>query len=251
KKLWDYINTKSTYKVNFDSEKLIKDSILKINKELNVIQIIAEIKEGMTKDNLEQNDISNKKLFSNEEFTTENLENVIDDNIKYDLIGKLVTDTNLTRNTIIKILSGINEDKFNEFKRNPEDFMMKVADKINEVKAEIIYENLEYEKTSEKIPISIFEDDLGSSDLYPELMKKYIYDYLESDSKTEIEFGKSIDSFDKVMVFSKMPRKKYDIKTPVGSFSPDWLIVFDKDKVQYAYFVVETKGSNSKMQLRK
>ncbi|MCA9460467.1 MAG: hypothetical protein KC550_08020, partial [Nanoarchaeota archaeon] len=77
------------------------------------------------------------------------------------------------------------------------------------------------------------------------------YDYLDSDSKTEIEFGKSIDSFDKEIVFSKVPRKKYEIKTPVGYFRLDWLIVFDKDKVQFAYFVVEIKGSNSKMQLRK
>ena len=46
-----------------------------------------------------------------------------------------------------------------------------------------------------------------------------------------------------VIVFSKLPKNHYVIYTPIGRFSPDWMIVFNKDKVKYAYFIAETKGS--------
>jgi len=36
----------------------------------------------------------------------------------------------------------------------------------------------------------------------------------------------------------------------VANYSPDWAIVFDKDKVRHIYFVAETKGSDSDMDIR-
>jgi len=52
-----------------------------------------------------------------------------------------------------------------------------------------------------------------------------------------------------IVVYAKLPRS-FSIPTPVGNFSPDWAIVFDKEKVRHIYFVVETKGSDSDQDLR-
>jgi len=52
-----------------------------------------------------------------------------------------------------------------------------------------------------------------------------------------------------VVVYAKLPKNFY-ITTPVGRYSPDWAIVFDKEKVRYIYFIAETKGSDSSTELR-
>lgn len=49
---------------------------------------------------------------------------------------------------------------------------------------------------------------------------------------------------------SKLPKEGYKIPTPIGEFSPDWMIVFNKDKVTHIYFVAETKGKTGSMDLR-
>ncbi|CAN5439371.1 hypothetical protein BH09BAC3_BH09BAC3_36060 [soil metagenome] len=82
-----------------------------------------------------------------------------------------------------------------------------------------------------------------------ELLKKHIYDYLTSDSKIESDFAKALENSVEVVVYAKLPKSFY-ISTPIANYSPDWAIVFDKDKVRHIYFVAETKGSDSDMDLR-
>ena len=52
-----------------------------------------------------------------------------------------------------------------------------------------------------------------------------------------------------VVVYAKLPKSFY-ISTPIANYSPDWAIVFNKDKIRHIYFVAETKGSESDMELR-
>ena len=53
-----------------------------------------------------------------------------------------------------------------------------------------------------------------------------------------------------MLIFAKLPRK-LKIPTPVGSYAPDWAIVFnDGCGVRHVFFVAETKGSLDKMELR-
>ena len=66
-------------------------------------------------------------------------------NVKYDLIGKLVGETGLTRKAIIAILQGIQPHVFNQFKDNPEEFILKAASLINDQKATAIIEHIAYD----------------------------------------------------------------------------------------------------------
>ena len=82
-----------------------------------------------------------------------------------------------------------------------------------------------------------------------EILKKHIYDYLVSDSKVEREFASALEASEEVTVYAKLPKGFY-ITTPVAKYSPDWAIVFDKDKVRQIYFVAETKGTDDTNNLR-
>jgi type III restriction enzyme len=51
------------------------------------------------------------------------------------------------------------------------------------------------------------------------------------------------------VVYAKLP-KAFFIPTPVGNYNPDWAIAFEEGKVKHIYFIAETKGSLSSLELR-
>ena len=80
--------------------------------------------------------------------------------------------------------------------------------------------------------------------------ERHIYDYVFTDSKNERAFVKDLDSGTEVVVYAKLP-KSFFIPTPVGTYNPDWAITFKEGLVKHVYFIAETKGSLSSMELRK
>lgn len=74
-------------------------------------------------------------------------------------------------------------------------------------------------------------------------------DYVITDSKVERDFVTELDTSTEVVVYAKLPRGFF-IPTPVGDYNPDWAIAFQEGKVKHVYFVAETKGSLSSMQLK-
>jgi type III restriction enzyme len=167
----------------------------------------------------------------------------------YDIVGEIENITSLTRRTIVAILQRIQSNKFYLIGKNPEEFIAKAGRIINEAKAELIINNIVYHKVEDEYDAkTVFTNDntvLRSSIN----LKKHIYDYLTSDSNIETEFANALENSTEVVVYAKLPKSFY-ITTPVGRYSPDWAIVFDKEKVRYIYFVVETKGSESSGELR-
>ncbi len=71
--------------------------------------------------------------------------------MKYDLIGKLVGETGLTRKAVVAILTGIEKAVFEQFKFNPEEFIIKAAALINDEKATAIIQHITYNVLSRKI----------------------------------------------------------------------------------------------------
>ena len=78
--------------------------------------------------------------------------------------------------------------------------------------------------------------------------KKHITDYVFSDSKGERQFAHDLDEANEVVVYAKLPRT-FQIPTPVGNYAPDWAIAMTKDGVKHIFFIAETKGSMSSMDL--
>jgi type III restriction enzyme len=123
---------------------------------------------------------------------------------------------------------------------------------INEQKAATLIDNIRYLKTEKTYEDDVFTINRLQGSLEEDVLavKKHIYDYIKTDSKVERKFAQDLELGDnKVVVYAKLPRG-FKIPTPVGNYSPDWAIVFDEQEVKHIYFIAETKGSMSSLQLK-
>lgn len=251
KELWNRINRKAAYSVHFDSTELVDKCIQAIDRELNVKPLQYTVQRGEQTEGLTYEEIQSGDGFKVRETSTEYNVHSIHSAVKYDLIGKVGENTQLTRRTVSKILSGIEKVVFEQFKVNPESFISEATRLIIEQKASCIIEHLEYDSISETHEIDIFTEGQSKQDFSKagNQLQRHIYDYVITDSKTERSFVQELDTSSEVVVYAKLPRG-FSIPTPVGNYNPDWAISFKEGTVKHIYFVAETKGSMSSMELR-
>lgn len=253
-KLWNKINRKAVYQVNFSSEELINKAISAINEHLYVTPLQYTIEVGDQSEKLTEEQLTQGRGFEVRE-TDRQLHNTpIQSSVPYDLIGEIAEDTKLTRKSVCAILQGIAADKFALFKVNPEQFISEVARIINEEKATATIQQLSYDLIDETYDSDIFTQNQVINDFSKvvENLKKHVYDFASTDSKVEKAFIKELDTSNDIEVYAKLPRG-FTIPTPLGSegYNPDWAIAFKEGTVKHVLFVAETKGSMSTMQLKK
>ena len=255
KELWKRINRKTAYIVDFNTEELIKNAVYSLNNKLLVSKIYYKIETGIQTDTIQ----SKEQLLSGKGMVKETRSDdtvivEVNSNVKYDLIGKMTAATGLTRKTIVKILQSIDAHTFNMFKSNPEEFIIKASELINEQKATAIIEHITYK---------MLDDSYNSEEVFTKhpakskgklhddaiISERGLYDFFITDSKVERDFATELDVLDEVAVYVKLPNAFY-ISTPVGKYNPDWAIAFYEGKVKHIYFVAETKGTLSTLQLR-
>ncbi len=247
--LWKRINHKYAYTVNFDSNELVGKAVSAINKELSVTQLSYIVTLGEQKENASLNDIKKGSMMTQTETTTNRLRTNVVSNVKYDLLGKIGSATKLTRKTVAAILSKIDAEKFDMYKMNPEEFIRNVSRLIMEQKATIIVEHISYNQIEGEFDSDIFTQEKHENVDRSFEGKKSIVDYVFTDSEGEMKFVNAIDTAKEVAVYAKLP-KGFHIPTPIGNYSPDWAIAFQEGMVKHIYFVAETKGSMSSMDLR-
>ena len=251
KALWNRINSKSVYVVDFDTDELVRKSIAALDGKLRVSKIYFKVETGAMEQIKSREDLVSGASFVKEESASYGNTIAASSNVKYDLIGKLVDETGLTRKAIIQILKGIQPVVFNQFKDNPEEFIIKAAALINDEKATAIIEHITYDVMDEKYGTEVFTDPTIKGRLGTNAMKakKHLYDHIVYDSTNEKDFATELDINTDVAVYVKLPDGFY-INTPVGHYNPDWAIAFYEGTVKHIYFVAETKGSMRSMQLR-
>lgn len=251
KALWSKINSKSVYVVDFDTDELIKKSIASLDAKLRVSKIYFRVESGAMDNIKSKDELISGASFVKEESASYGVTITANSNVKYDLIGKLVDETGLTRKAVIAILQGIQPHVFDQFKDNPEEFIVKAAALINDEKATAIIEHITYDVLDEHYGMDVFTDPTIKGKLGVNAMKakKHLYDHIVYDSSNERDFATDLDTNTDVAVYVKLPDGFY-ISTPVGHYNPDWAIAFYEGKVKHIYFVAETKGSMSSMQLR-
>lgn len=251
KELWSRINTKSVYVVDFDTEELIHKSITALDSKLRVPKIFFKIESGTMDTIKSKEDLAAGASFVRDASGTYNAKVKASNNVKYDLVGKIVAETGLTRKAVIRILQSIQPSVFNQFKDNPEEFIIKAAGLINDEKATAIVQHITYDVLDEKYDTDIFTDPTikGKLDQNAMKAKKHLYDHIIYDSDNERKFASKLDVCNDVAVYVKLPDGFY-ISTPVGKYNPDWAIAFYKETVKHIYFVAETKGSMDTMELR-
>jgi type III restriction enzyme len=239
--LWKEINHQYVYTVHYNSDELIEKAINHITAKLEVKRL-RYVVTGGTQDAKKVDEFGDKRSETHE------LKSDVVSTVKYDLVGEIARGATLTRKSVVRILQGISQQKFNDFKSNPEEFIRKVINLIKEQKATMIVEHISYNTVAGKYDSDIFT--ISHPDSRRALQSaKHVTDYVVCDSNGERDFIKELDAADEVVVYAKLPRS-FRIPTPVGDYAPDWAIAFDREKVRHIFFIAETKGSLNEMELR-
>ena len=251
KALWNRINRKAAYTVEFETPELVAKCVKALEAELKVSPMQYTVVAGEQADTATYDGIRQGESFKVTESRADLHRASAHSAVKYDLIGRLAGETLLTRATVASVLQGITAAVFNQYRTNPEDFMQKAARLMNEQKATVIVEHIAYDPTGDTHTMDIFTQDKPKEDFSKAVKANHhIYDYVFTDSKNERDFVRELDASAEVVVYVKLPRGFF-IPTPVGNYNPDWAIAFKQGKVKHVYFVAETKGSMSSMDLRK
>jgi type III restriction enzyme len=249
--LWRRINHKAVYQVDFDSFELIEKCVGELNGHLNVAALQYVVQSGQQRALLDVDDLASGAGFTVSSTSTRTETTSASSQVEYDLLGEIAEKTQLTRRTASSILSKISYATFSKYRQNPEQFISEAARLINEQKATVIVEHLTYDTLSERYDSTIFTENQTKQDFSKagQKLRKHIYDYVVTDSKGERAFVTELDTSLEVVVYAKLPRGFF-IPTPVGGYNPDWAIAFQEGMVKHVYFVAETKGSLSSMELR-
>ena len=249
--LWGRINHKAVYQVEFDSAELVAKCIGALDRQLHVMPLQYIVQAGEQSAALEADDLAKGEAFAVSETTTHTETATVSSQVKYDLLGEITEKTQLTRRTASAIMRGVQPGTFKKYRQNPEHFITETARIINEQKATVIVEHLTYDSLTQWHDTAIFTENQTKQDFTKasEKLKKHIYDYVVADSQVERDFVTELDTSTEVVVYAKLPRGFF-IPTPVGDYNPDWAIAFREGTVKHVYFIAETKGSLSSMQLK-
>ena len=253
KALWKRISPKSVYVVDFDTDELVKKSIDALNTKLHVPKVFFKVEEGEMDEIKSRDELKEGNAFSKKKSSTYDSGRRIRTNnsVKYDLVGKIVSETGLTRRAVVDILVGIDKTVFDQFAYNPEEFIIKASGLINDEKATAIVQHIAYNMLDERYSTDIFTEPTikGRLDVNAMKAQRHLYDHILYDSTNERNFAEDLDTNMSVAVYVKLPDSFY-IATPVGRYNPDWAIAFYEGTVKHIYFVAETKGSLRSMELR-
>ena len=224
KALWKRISPKSVYVVDFDTDELVKKAIASLNQNLHVPKIFFKVETGAMDEIKSKDSLLDGSAFSKSKSSTYDSRKQIRTNssVKYDLIGKLVGETGLRRKAVVAILTGIEKAVFEQFKFNPEEFIIKAAALINDEKATAIIQHITYNVLDEHYDTDIFTEPTIKGKLGTNAMKaqRHLYDHIVYDSTNERDFAADLDTNTDVAVYVKLPDSFY-IATPVGHYNPD------------------------------
>lgn len=253
--LWNYINHKYAYTVDFDSEELIRKAIDHIDDKMFVAKLQYTVTTGEQGSDWNSDMLKRGEGFVAEKSHTFTLMRPEDSIVKYDLVGKVAEGAKLTRRSAARILSGIKPYTFAMFQDNPEEFITKAIRLINEQKAAMIVEQITYNKAEGSYDANIFTAEKNADFSKAYRAKKHVQDYVFTDGyardgkSIERKFAVDMDLADEVCVYAKLP-KGFSIPTPVGNYSPDWAIAFHKGTVKHIFFIAETKGTMETLKLK-
>jgi len=233
--LWNRIKHKTTYRVQFDNDKLIADC----SKAIQDSPIVPK-----TRIRLRKADLMIGKSGVAAQETAAAAPITIDENdIELpDILTDLQNKTALTRRSIVKILK--DSGRLDDFKRNPQQFIELATEAINRTKRLALVDGIRYQK--------IGEDQYYAQELFEqeELMgylrnmlkaDKSVYEHVVYDSGVEHSFADQLEQNEAVKVYAKLPGW-FKVPTPLGSYNPDWAVLVECSDGEKLYLVVETKA---------
>lgn len=237
KALWDRIKHKTTYRVQFDNAKLIRDCTAALAKDLHISRARLQWRKAdiaIGKSGVEATEVEGAATVVLDEADIE----------LPDLLTDLQDRTQLTRRTLVKILTEC--ERLDDFRRNPQQFIEQAAEIINRCKRMALVDGIRYQKLGDDAYWSqeLFATEELSGYLTNMLRdtQRSIYEHVVYDSTTERDFADALEKDDSVVLYAKLPNW-FKVPTPLGTYNPDWAVLLNTDGRQRLYFVVETKSS--------
>lgn len=241
--LWNRVKHRTSYRVDFDSEELIKRCIVDIGENLRVARPRYRLETGL---------LSTERSGIETELIQDRQASYGDDSHPLpDIVQILQDETMLTRETIVDIL--IRSRRLDAFRKNPQKFIEEVTRIIKSTMQQFLVDGISYHRIGddEYFAQELFE----SEELFGYIEKnmvesvKSVYDHVVFDSDIESDFARRLELNPEVKLFAKLPAW-FKIPTPLGTYNPDWAVLVERDDQQKLYFVVETKGSAVASELR-
>jgi len=238
KNIWDKIKFQTTYKVDYDSQELIKKAAKAVNQ--MPVTKKAIIKTTKTAVEFDKTGII-ADIRASYNITIEGKFRIPD------VLFYIQERTELTRSTVLEIL--LQSGRTGEIMINPQLFLDSAVNVINEALTELMIDGIKYEKIGAKeYEMRLFEDyDIHVNDLTFKVTKKdkTIYSNLVPlDSNVEYAFARDCEERDDIEFYFKLPYW-FKINTPIGTYNPDWALIKKNEKT--VYFVAETKSTGQEL----
>lgn len=238
KALWDRIKHRTTYRVQFDNEKLIGDCIEAVRGSPRIAKArLHWRKAGLAigQGGVQATEQKGSSIVSLDETDIE----------LPDILTDLQDRTQLTRRSIQRIL--VESRRLDDFKRNPQQFIEQTAEAINRCKRLALVDGIRYQRIGdgEYYAQELFQENELRGYIGNMLMntEKAVYEHVIYDSDVERDFASELERNEAIKVYAKLP-SWFKVPTPLGSYNPDWaVLVVGEDRKERLYFVVETKGS--------
>ena len=237
KGLWDRIKHKTTYRVQFDNEKLIETCIRAVKDGPHIAKTRLQWRKAgiaISKAGVEATEREGAATVVLEEADIE----------LPDLLTDLQNRTQLTRRSIHRVL--IDSGRLEDFKRNPQQFIEMAAEAINRCKRLLIVDGIKYQRLGDEYYYAqkLFEQEELTGYLKNMLAdtKKSVYEQVVYDSDIERSFADELEKNSAIKVYTKLPGW-FSVPTPLGTYNPDWAVLVEIEGTERLYFVVETKGS--------
>jgi type III restriction enzyme len=235
KALWDRIKHRTTYRLEFDNEKLIADCVQAVREvpripKARLLWTTAELVIGKAGVDAKETETSAPVFLEDTQVELP------------DLLTELQDRTQLTRRTIYRVLT--ESGRLDDFKRNPQQFIDFVAQAINGCKQIAVVEGIKYQRLGDEhcYAQQLFEEKELTGYLKNMMAaSKSVYDHVVYDSDVEASFAEQLEKNAAVKVYAKLPGW-FTIPTPLGGYNPDWAVLLQTDEGERVYLVVETKG---------
>ena len=239
-KLWERIEPKTRYRVEFDTDRLVSDCVHALE-HMTVRAPRVRVSEAVVSP--EGGGVRTGGVRARDE-----IREVVSHDVP-DLLSYLQAATDLTRSTLVRIL--VESGRLDQFFKNPQQFMDDAAAIIRTALQGLLVQGIQYERLGDgpesAWEMSRFENEELVDHLGALQVKHSIYEYVPCDSKVERNFARRLDERSDIKLFVKLP-SWFKIDTPVGEYNPDWAIVKQEDEA--LYLVRETKASHDPTQLR-
>ncbi len=237
KALWDRIKHQTTYRVQFDNDKLIEDCIEAVKESPRIAKARLQWRKAglaIGQAGVQATEQKGASIVSLDETDIE----------LPDILTDLQDRTQLTRRSIQRIL--IESRRHEEFKRNPQQFIEQTAEAINRCKRLALVDGIKYHRIGdgEYYAQELFQENELRGYIGNMLMntEKAVYEHVVYDSDVERDFATELERNEAIKVYAKLPGW-FKVPTPLGTYNPDWaVLVVGEDGQERLYFVVETKG---------